>query len=80
MRYAGMGFELAAAVVGMAAAGYWADHHFGTYPRWVMTGAILGIVGGFYNFIREALELIKATTPRKQERKPKHDDDAGQSE
>ena len=54
-RIAGIGFELAAAVAGFTAAGYWADHHYGTGYRWTLVGAVLGMVGGMYNLIRSAL-------------------------
>ena len=57
-----MGLELAAAIVGLTLAGYWVDHRFGTSPKGLLTGAVIGIVGGFYNFIRQALLLEKQQT------------------
>lgn len=54
-RIAGVGFELAAAVAGFTAIGYWVDHHYGTGYRWTLVGAVLGMVGGMYNLIRSAL-------------------------
>ena len=60
-RYAGMGTELAGAVCGLTLAGYWFDRHFQTGNKGVVTGAIIGIVGGGYNFIREAMALSKET-------------------
>lgn len=70
-QYSSMGLELAGAIVGLTLLGYWADRHFGTTPRWLLVGAGLGIVGGFYNFIREALELSRrqeATQRRRRNR------------
>ena len=61
-RYSGMGIELAAAIVGLTLAGYWVDYKFGTGPKGLLIGAVVGIVGGFYNFIRQALLLEKQQT------------------
>ncbi len=55
VRLSGLGIELAAAVVGFTLAGYWWDRHFGTGPWGVLTGAILGMIGGMYNLIRQSL-------------------------
>lgn len=55
-----MGSELTAAVLGFAAIGYWVDRSFESFPRGTATGAVLGIIGGMYNFLREALALSKA--------------------
>lgn len=59
-RYASMGLELAAGIVGLTLAGYWVDYHFRTGPWGLIVGAGLGIVGSLYNFIRQALELMRA--------------------
>lgn len=56
-RYAGMGMELAGAIVGLTLVGLWIDHRFETNPKGVLICAGVGIVGGFYNFIRQALAL-----------------------
>lgn len=61
MRYATIGFELAASIGGMTLLGWWADSQLGTKPRCLIAGAVLGIVGGFYNFIRAALALNRET-------------------
>ncbi len=61
MRYASMGFELAAAIVGLTLVGLWVDYRFGTRPVGVLVGAGIGVVGGFYNFIRAALQLSSGT-------------------
>jgi len=57
LRHVNLGFELVAAVVGFAAIGYWIDRATESYPRWTVIGAVLGIIGGLYNLIREALKL-----------------------
>ncbi|MBN2445092.1 MAG: AtpZ/AtpI family protein [Phycisphaerae bacterium] len=69
-----MGMELAAAIVGLTLAGYWVDLHFQTQPRGLLVGAILGVVGGFYNFIREALQLSRLQHSFDQTRSKKPDD------
>ncbi len=64
-RYAGMGVELGGAIIGFTLVGLWIDHRYGTEPKGVMIGAVLGIVGGMFNFIRQALLLMKEQQPRK---------------
>lgn len=54
-RLAGMGFELVAAVGGLTLVGYWWDRHFGTAPKGLLVGAVLGLIGGMYNLIRQSL-------------------------
>ena len=57
-RLAGMGLELAGAVIGGCAIGWYIDWKFGTRYG-LMTGALIGIVGGMYNLIKHALKTIK---------------------
>jgi F0F1-type ATP synthase assembly protein I len=54
-RLAGIGFELVAAVGTFILVGYWWDRHFGTGPKGVVVGAVLGLIGGMYNLIRQSL-------------------------
>ena len=58
MRLAGLGMELAGAVVGGSLLGYWLDARSGTSPRWLIIGAAIGVVGGLYNLIRQALRAM----------------------
>ena len=51
--------ELAAAVGGLAFAGYWVDRHYGSQPWGLLIGLVLGIVGGLYNLVREALQATR---------------------
>lgn len=76
-RHAGLGIELAAAVAGLTLAGLWTDYHFKTRPIGVLVGATLGVVGGLYNFIREALRMTRdggGQPPAKQRRDSEDDD------
>jgi len=50
--YGGVGFQLAASVVGGLLIGAYFDKRWGLSPWLTMTGLILGAVGGFYNLIR----------------------------
>ena len=74
-RYAGMGIELAGAIIGLTLLGLWIDHRFECGPTGVLVGAILGVVGGFYNFIRQALLMMKeAEAARKGDNADRDDD------
>ncbi|HEX7183774.1 MAG TPA: AtpZ/AtpI family protein [Thermoanaerobaculia bacterium] len=55
VRLSGIGFELVAAVAGFTLIGYWWDRHFQTEPWGLLVGALLGLVGGMYNLIRQSL-------------------------
>jgi ATP synthase protein I len=59
VRHSGVGLELAGAVAGFALVGYWIDRHYGTTPWGLVVGVALGMVGGLYNFVREALQATR---------------------
>ena len=62
---AGMGIELAAAVGGLCLLGYWIDYHWKIERQWgLMICAGLGVVGGMYNMIRQALKLSRSESDR----------------
>lgn len=71
-RYLGIGLELAASVAVLALLGWWVDRHFGTAPWGVLTGALIGMIGGMYNMVRAALEATRSQEPdlKKDEEKP----------
>ncbi|MFO0837666.1 MAG: AtpZ/AtpI family protein [Phycisphaerae bacterium] len=71
-RYAGLGTEFAAAVVGLTLAGLWFDYHYRTYPRGVLIGAAIGFVGGMYNLLRSAQRMMQEQI--EQQKKAKADD------
>lgn len=58
-RYAGMGFELAAAIVGFCLLGLWIDYRYQTKPWGLLICLLLGLVGGMYNLIRQALRAVR---------------------
>ena len=84
-RYAGMGSEFAGAICGLTLAGYWVDRHYGTGVKATVIGALLGVVGGSYNFIRQALEMSREAMAEQKRAEEQHDhprasdhhDDAG---
>ncbi|MEL7474147.1 MAG: AtpZ/AtpI family protein [Planctomycetota bacterium] len=51
------------AVIGCALLGGLIDWVFNTTPVWLMTLSILGLIGGAYRFVKDALHLLKANTP-----------------
>jgi F0F1-type ATP synthase assembly protein I len=50
-----MGLEFAAAALVLGAIGFWVDYGLGSFPTGTLVGLVLGVVGGTYRFIREAL-------------------------
>lgn len=56
-----LGFEFAAAVMGGCFVGVWIDRHFETAPWGTVGGASVGMVGGFYNFLRNSIKAFRAT-------------------
>lgn len=70
-RFAGMGMELAGAVLGFCLLGMWIDHRYETDPYGTLICALLGIVGGMYNFIRQTLKVTKQQWPDSQSLKDK---------
>ena len=49
-----LGLEFAVAVALGAAAGWWADGHFGLTPWLTVTGALAGFALGMYMVVKEA--------------------------
>jgi hypothetical protein len=56
----GMGLELAGAIVLLGLIGWFIDGKYGTGPWFAVTGAVIGIIGGGYNFLRRAKAMSKA--------------------
>ncbi|MEL7061490.1 MAG: AtpZ/AtpI family protein [Acidobacteriota bacterium] len=54
-----LGIELAAALIGFTLVGLWIDQSFGTSPWALVVCLVLGLVGGFYNFIRSSLSILR---------------------
>ncbi len=67
VRFSGVGIEFAAAVAGFAAVGWWIDRHYKSEPWGVVIGAVLGLIGGTYNLIRESLAAFQPSKTDEQE-------------
>jgi len=59
IRHSGAGLELAGATAGLALAGYWVDGRYGTRPWGLLVGVFIGIVGGLYNLVKDAIRAQK---------------------
>jgi F0F1-type ATP synthase assembly protein I len=59
LRFSGIGIEFAAAVAGFTMVGWWVDRHWNCRPWGLLSGAVLGLTGGMYNMIRQALGAFK---------------------
>jgi F0F1-type ATP synthase assembly protein I len=55
--YLGLGLQLAGAVVLFFFIGKWCDEKFGTIPWLMITGLLVGSVGGFISFFRKISSL-----------------------
>jgi F0F1-type ATP synthase assembly protein I len=54
-RYAQAGTVLIAPMIGLGALGWWIDGKFGTGPWVMVAGLLLGMAGGFVNFLQLVL-------------------------
>ncbi len=63
-RFAGLGLQFAVTMAVLGALGWWLDSRFGTLPWLLVTGVLLGAIGGF-------VRIIKAV-PGSQSFTPKH--------
>ena len=68
-RYAGLGFQFAAAILVLGGLGYWADEQLQTKPLFLIVGVLAGATGGF-------LSLLKSVpAPTGGKRRPKDPSD-----
>jgi F0F1-type ATP synthase assembly protein I len=75
-RFAGMGTEFAGALCGLTLLGYWIDRHFGSGRKATLICASIGLVGGMYNFIRQAIALSKETEAQDSNQRREQQDNA----
>lgn len=54
-QYMDLGLTFVGMIGGGALGGYWLDTRFATSPWWLLTGACLGILAGFYHFLSVVL-------------------------
>ncbi len=75
-RLSGVGFEFGGAVIGFTLIGYWVGSHYEKQQAGVLIGAGLGIVGGGYNLIRQALAETKRAANEQKAHRDKDDPDS----
>jgi len=59
LAYVGLGFEIVIPIVLGLLLGWWLDRRWDTGPWLLLTGILLGIAAGFYNFFRAVAGLTK---------------------
>jgi len=68
-RLSAMGTEFVAAIAGMLLLGFLLDRWWGTTPVLTIIGSVVGLLGGSYNLIRQAINAgKKAPTSDKRDR------------
>jgi F0F1-type ATP synthase assembly protein I len=63
MRLSQIGLMLVAPMLGLGGIGYWFDGRFATRPWLMVVGLVLGMVGGFVNFIHVVIGLRTGQKP-----------------
>jgi F0F1-type ATP synthase assembly protein I len=58
-RFAGIGLQMAAGVAIGYFIGRWFDRHYGWESRGVIIGTMLGLAGGMYLLIKDAIRINK---------------------
>ena len=51
-RYAGLGFQFAAAILVLGYAGWWLDEKLSTKPLFLIVGVLAGATGGFLSLLK----------------------------
>jgi len=62
-----LGLQLAITVVVFFFLGQWLDRELDTEPWLMLTGVMIGVVGGILKFIKTAMEIGKQSEKRNQE-------------
>jgi F0F1-type ATP synthase assembly protein I len=62
--YMGMGIQLAAAMAVFGAIGWWLDGRLETTPWLLVTGVLLGAIGGMISIIRLSIRSSRAAKSR----------------
>jgi hypothetical protein len=62
-RYAGLGLQFALTMALLGGLGWWLDGRFGTLPWLLITGVLVGAVGGFVRIVK-AVPGSQSFTPK----------------
>lgn len=65
LQYSTIGIQLAATVTLFVIGGYKLDEHYNRAPVFTTIGALLGMVAGFYNLIKELKDIGNREKKRK---------------
>jgi F0F1-type ATP synthase assembly protein I len=65
--YLGLGLQLAGGVIVFFYLGSWADEKLHTSPWLMLTGVLIGVVGGFIKFFKTAADLAKNESTKNDE-------------
>jgi len=76
-KLAHMGLEFAGAALVLGGLGYYIDYRAGTEPWGAVIGLTVGVVGGFYRFIRQALRANQRASQRWEQDHDPGDDGRG---
>ena len=72
LRLSGLGFYLAACIVGGIALGVWLDHLFGTRVIFLLVGLIVGCAAAFYGTYKMVLPLLGDTDQQAETKKERN--------
>jgi ATP synthase protein I len=66
--YSTIGLQLAGTLLICVYTGNWLDRHYNTQPWFLLAGAALGMIGGFFNMFRELNAMQRSTEEIKGEK------------
>ena len=72
LRLSGLGFYLAACIVGGITLGVWLDHLFGTRVIFLLVGLIVGCAAAFYGTYKMVLPLLGDTDQQAETKKERN--------
>lgn len=70
-----MGFDFFGAVAGFTAVGYFIGRYYQRIDLGVLIGALLGVIGGGYNFLKTAMKATREAAERDSLRSKSRKDD-----
>ncbi len=71
LAYSGVGLQLAGIIFVFVYVGHRLDEYYSTSPGFLVAGAVLGLLIGFYSLIKELSAIDKRTKGQKEEEQKK---------